>query len=135
MKLLLSYDASIEAWTLRHEEVELRTPKDIDEWRRQVGQLQEKLRSKRGYLLVDLTGFTLGTAAMETYGATIKELIVPLTLGIIRYGGTDRMTSAEIHLQALANRFPANIFPERASALKVLEKMRRLPLDGTPAAA
>lgn len=128
MKLDLSYDPHIDAWTLTHWDVLLETREDIEEWRRQLEHELSKLGGERVYLLIDLAGFELSSRIAAEYGRTAKEVTARHALGVIRYGAAsaDSKTTLAVRLQSVINRFPANIFADRLEALEALEKIKAL---------
>lgn len=127
MRLTFTYDPSIDAWTVMSEGIELRTLEDLLRWKGLFAEGAKKLGGKKAYLLVDISGFTLDPALATEYGKAAREIRSRYALGLIRYGSHDKMTEASVYLQAILNRFPANIFPDREVALQALEKIRKLP--------
>lgn len=124
MKIDFTYDPTVSAWILTHEDVRLQSLSDVREWeqlaRQTMGQMTEP-----GYVLVDLTGFSLAPEMGPEFGALTKNFTMPRTKGIIRYGRVDEMTRRVIQLQATVNRFPAHLEPDRAAALVLLERLRK----------
>jgi hypothetical protein len=130
MKLTLTHDPDVDAWFLTHDDVRIESASDIAAWREALLRELEKLGGARAYILIDLAGFQLAPAMAEQYGKVAKTVVSQYALGIIRYGGDQAgrdLTTTAIRLGAVLNRFPANVFPDRESALEVLARIRGLP--------
>jgi hypothetical protein len=123
VKVTISYDPAIDAWTLRHENVIIRTDEEAAEWRRQLAQCFE---GKSGFLLIDMDDYDLDPAFLPTYGKTVKELTYSRWSGVIRYGGDNQFSHAALRINAIDNKYPAHIMPDRKTAIEVLEHMRSL---------
>src|SRR5215510_3800741 len=111
MKLTLNYSKDVDAWTLLHEDVIIRTEEDAAEWRRQIIELYRDKHD--GYLLIDLAGFDLDPALMDTYGKTAKEITYSHWKSVIRYGGDNAFSEAAMRIKAIDNKYPSYIFPDR----------------------
>ncbi len=123
LQLKLSYDATIEAWTLTHRDVHLQSVEDVAHWRRRLLEELAQLGSQPVYLLVDVKGFEVAASRMEDYGRTVKS-IAHHFLAVIRYGATDR-TQTAVLLQSVLNHYQPNLHPDRAAAIQALHAMRK----------
>lgn len=121
MKLSISYDPGVDAWTLTHEDAIIRTEEEAAEWRRELAACFD---GKSGYLLIDMAEFDLDPSFLPTYGKTVKELTYSRWSGVIRYGGENEMSNAAVRINAVDNKYPSNVFPDRAAALAALEQVR-----------
>jgi hypothetical protein len=128
MDLRLSYDGSLDAWVLTHDDVRIEREEDIEVWHSILLRELQKLGGERAYILIDIAEFHLAPALAERYGKVAKRVISEHALGIVRFGHSDHdMTTTAIRLGAVLNRFPANVFPNREAALEVLARIRTLP--------
>lgn len=127
MRLELTYDNDVDAWTLRHDAVEISTPADIERWRSALDEELARLGGKRVYLLIDLDGFSLSPAIAHEYGKVAKRVMTDHALGVVRYGSDAGLTTTSIRVAAIVSRFPANIFPDRAAAVRAINRIRKLP--------
>jgi hypothetical protein len=124
MIVSLEHDLEHDVWTIRHNDVHIRTSRDVDDWRAQLDAGFLQLAGQKAFILIDLSDFKIDPNMMDEYGKNAKEIVGKHALGAIRYGGKHAETKTEILLQSIANNFPANIFPDRQSALRAVEKMR-----------
>jgi hypothetical protein len=124
MDLQFEYDAEIDAWTM-HPTGVLQTPADVTAMQALVAREFRKLHGKKAYILIDVSGLTIDPAVASVYGQLFRY-VVARTLGLVRYGASGT-TAATIRLEAIRNRFPSNIFPDRKAAIEALEHVRRLP--------
>jgi hypothetical protein len=127
MKVELSYDAEADAWLISHQDVLLNTPADVAEWRRQVDLEFQKVAEPRVFLLICMHGVQVHPSVANEYGRNAKEIIGQRALGLVRFGDPGVLTTTSVLLQAVMNRYPSNVFPDRASALLALRKIRTLP--------
>jgi hypothetical protein len=124
MELSLTYDASVDAWTLRTQGA-LNTPEDVERWReRLTGELAAI--GRKIYLLVDMSEFQVSAAMSDSYGRGAKEVAERYAKGIVRYGRPKGTTATTVRLEAVINRFPPNVYPDREAALAALKEVRSL---------
>ena len=135
MQLKIAFDKELSAWTLTHHECNIDTLADIDTWKTQLQHEFTKVTIRPSYLLIDLQGFNLSASMAEHYGNVVKTLTYAgLWLGVVRYdAGRKDLTATVMRLQAIKNKFPSNIFPNREAALEALAHIRQLPESPAPA--
>lgn len=128
MKITLKYDRELDAWTVEHQEARIRTRDDIAEWKRQLVAELKKLKGKKAWLLIDAAGFQLDSAVAAEYGAIAREVAEKYAHGVLRYGKADGWTAAQVRLQAVIQRFPANFFQDREAAVEALRRLKSQPV-------
>jgi len=126
MKLSLSYDPTLDAWTFTHEDCHLRTLGDVRQWEERARALLEQIPIG-GVLLVDIEGFSLAPEMGPEWAALLKTLVLPRIGVLLRYGHCERATESAIQIQGLVNRIPAGILPDRSAALTALMRLRARP--------
>jgi hypothetical protein len=122
MDLRLTYDAVLGAWELLHHDVRLETSADVAEWRRQLTRELAKLGEVPVYCLIDVTDFDVADAMMSEYGRTVASIAHHFH-GVVRYGAPERTRNA-VMLESMVFGFPTNLYPDRESAVKALERIR-----------
>jgi hypothetical protein len=125
MKVEVECDPSLDACTIRHEQVHLESSDDVAEWRRLVmGRLQAALGSRRAYLLVDYRGFNVNPIMADAYGEVAEEVRSRFAKDVFRYGVRDPLSSASARLQSLKRAHRSNVFATREEAIQALNKAR-----------
>lgn len=124
MELKVEHDPEHDVWTIVHRNCDIQTSLDIQRWRSKLDDELRQLGGNKVFLLIDLEGFSISPSIMDEYGRNAKEVVGAHAIGAIRYGRGDARTRTEISLQAMANNFPANIFPSRESALQAVAHLR-----------
>jgi hypothetical protein len=124
MEVRLTYDPALDAWTLTHRGARIHTPADAVQWRQLLSEELQKLNGPV-WALIDVNEFDVAAVMMEDYGRTVKAIAHHFR-GVVRYGAGDKTRTAVL-LQSMVNSFPANLYPDRASAIQALNKMRVLP--------
>lgn len=119
----MTYDQASDAWTLSHENAIIRTEEEATEWREQLATCFE---GKTGYLLIDMDEFDLDPAFIPTYGKTVREITYTRWSGVVRYGGDSQFSHAALRINAIDNKYPANVLPDRKTAIEVLNHIRTL---------
>jgi hypothetical protein len=118
----LTYDPSLDAWTLTHRDVRIQTLADAHRWRQLLGEELQKLNGQPVFALIDVTDFEVAAVMMEEYGRTVKAIAHNFR-GVFRYGAGDK-TRTTVLLQSIVNSFPANLFSDRAEAIEALNRAR-----------
>ncbi len=132
MKVTVVYDEAHDVFTIECKDVHLRTPQDVSKWSKQLEEELEALGGKKCDLFVDMDGFSIAPGVMELYGLQAKRVGTLYATSLIRYNAMNTQTRAEVLLQAVVHRFPANIFPNREAALEALAKIRQTEATGAP---
>ncbi len=127
MKMELSYEEAIDAWTLRPDGVHIDSTEALERWQQMMEREFAAAPPEPFYLLIRVEGFTLAPGQAEAYGHVAKATVVPRTRSVIRYGTDVGLTNTAIRLGAVLNRYPANIFPDRQHAIEALHRIRDLP--------
>lgn len=124
MRVWLEHDTQDDVWTIRHDGCVIASKEDIDRWQTE---LDEALVAKGAHpvdLFVDVHGFELSPAVAELYGKVARTVIATHARCLIRYGDPGGLTTASVRLQAVINRFPANLFADREAATEALRRIR-----------
>src|SRR4051794_9897107 len=103
MKVQLSYDQLLDAWTMNHEQVYLNSLADIEEWRSLVTEELKKLGDRKAYLLLDISDVRLDPRMAEHYGQVAQQVVRRYAHAIVRYGVKDPATHAAVSLQGIIN--------------------------------
>jgi len=123
MKLSLSYDAAVDAWTITHENIHLKSISDIRVWEQQARVLLQQM-PKGGTLLVDIHGFSLDPLMGPEWAAMLKTVVLPKVSFLLRYGPSQQPTEVAILIQGKVHDIPSGILPDRAAALAALARLR-----------
>ncbi|MCH9682191.1 MAG: hypothetical protein K0V04_12205 [Deltaproteobacteria bacterium] len=126
MKMELSYDEQIDAWTLRHDAVEIDSNEALERWHDLLERELATAPVEAFHLMICVEGFSLAPELAEAYGQIAKHMVLPRTRAVVRYGTDNGLTTTSIRLGAVLNRYPANIFPDRRHASEALLRIRRL---------
>jgi hypothetical protein len=129
VKTELVYDAEADAWEIRHEGVNIESAADVAEWQRQVEAAfhAQVVPARKVFVLVNMAGFKLNPTMGSEYGKVAKSLQERFIAGMVRFGSPGVVTETAVLLQGVLNRYPPNVFPDRATALLALKKLRGLP--------
>ncbi len=126
MKVWFTYDESIDAWVLNHEGLDIADAATVEEWKTALFKAaEESFQGKRVFVVVDLANVHIAPGIAEVYGDVAKEFGARHCEAAFRYGPGEGMTKSVIHLQAVINHFPSNIYADRAAAVAALEAYRR----------
>jgi hypothetical protein len=122
MDIRLSYDAVLGAWELTHHAARIESAADVAEWKRQLTRELAKLGDVPVYVLIDVSQFDVADSMMLEYGRTVASIAHHFH-GVVRYGAPER-TRAAVMLESTQFGFPSNLYPDRESAIKALERIR-----------
>ncbi len=111
------------------QDAHIQTSADVLEWRNQLFEGVKAFGGERVDMIIDINDFSLARSVIEEYGRTAKKIVSEHARSCIRYGAADCDTKAEILLQSVANRYPANIFPDRATAVEAIQRIRAMEAE------
>ncbi len=118
MRVSLSKDLHDGAWTL-HQRASLLDAAALVEWREQLLIATEPLE-QRIDLLVDLSGLTLHPSIAELYELALRDELAARARHLLHYGASPG-TAAALRVAYVH----APLYPDRATALAILEDIRR----------
>jgi hypothetical protein len=124
-QLKITYESGHDAWTLVHEDYDIETDSDIDQWEADLHREFAELGDSKAYILIDASGFSVGPSVSEHYGRIASSFHDRHALGMIRYGmETGSHTHDTVHGHHTSRGVDPNIVPDRAAALERLEELR-----------
>ena len=125
MKLEITHESEHDAWTLVHEDYNIETDSEIDQWETDLYREFAKLGDGRAYILIDASGFSVDPAASEHYGKVASSIHDRHALGMIRYGmDAGNHMHDTVHGHHTGRGVDPNIVADRAAALERLEELR-----------
>ena len=125
MRVWVEHDSEVNAFTIRHEGVDLQSEEDIQEWRSLVlGALAKAVpKDQKVWLLVDFDGFHIGPDMADRYGEVAKE-VRAFAKDVIRYNCEGLVTTTSIRTKAISYRYSSRICKDRQEALKLLDELK-----------
>ena len=124
-QLKITYESGHDAWTLVHEDYDIETDSDIDQWEADLHREFAELGDSKAYILIDASGFSVDPSVSEHYGRIASSFHDRHALGMIRYGmATGSHTHDTVHGHHTSRGVDPNIVPDRAAALERLEELR-----------
>lgn len=124
-QLKITYESGHDAWTLVHEDYDIETDSDIDQWEADLRREFAELGDSKAYILIDASGFSVDPSVSEHYGRIASSFHDRHALGMIRYGmETGSHTHDTVHGHHTSRGVDPNIVPDRAAALERLEELR-----------
>lgn len=123
--LTVDYDTETDSWTVTNADVKLLDFDGVNQWQRYLlEEIFPRFGGKKVYVLVDLNGVEIGPRVAEEYGTFVRDFAKTYTHNVFRYGPPLGLTESVIKLQAVIQHFPANVYENRAAALRALEIVR-----------
>lgn len=125
MRVWVEYDSEANAFTIRHEGVDLQSEEDIQKWRSMVlGELAKAVpKDQKVWLLVDFDGFRIGPDMVDRYGEVAKE-VRAFAKEVIRYNCEGLITTTSVRTKAITYRYRSHICQDRQDALKLLHELK-----------
>ncbi len=123
MNVFVILEPALDACTITHDAVHLRTPEDIAKWEELLfGKMEKMVGNRRVYLLVDFTDFSVAAGLAHEYGRVAEELRRRFAKDVFRYGASDPHSALSARLQSLKRAHLSNIFETREEAVATLER-------------
>lgn len=124
MRITITYDPAIDAWTAKSYDAVLRTQEAVDSWSDRIELELAKLGGRR-YLLVDLNGLEVEMRVKEAFGRAVRDRLLRHAAAVRFFGQGAGFTSTILMLESVKG--PATMRPlaSRAEAAAELARLRR----------
>lgn len=125
MRVWVEYDSASNVCTIRHEETDIQSEADIQEWRRMVlGELAKVIPpGRKAWILVDFDGFNIGPHMADRYGEVAME-VRAYAKQVIRYNCGDLVTRIFVRAKAANHGYHSYICQDRKEALKLVDELK-----------
>ena len=125
MRVWVEYDPASNICTIKHEEVNMQSEADIQEWRRLVlGALSKAIpEGRKAWILVDFNSFDIGQDIISRYGEVAME-VRAYAKQVIRYNCDNILTNVSVRSKAVTHGYRSNICKDREEALMLLDKLK-----------
>ena len=125
MKVWVEYSEILNAHTIKHQGVYIRTDSDIDEWEKMViSELENAIpKNEKTWLLVDFDEFDIGPKMAEKYGRVAEKVRV-FAKDVIRYNCGGLLTRTSVRSKAAKQGYKSHICKDRQEAEDLLRELQ-----------